>query len=430
MESAPAKNGVRRCFTVLMACSLLSWCTGPGHTTGIMNFVDLFITDLDLSRTSMGSIWFIAMAFSSFLIPFAGYFLDKPHGAQRLTKVSAIMFGGALFGLGCVRNKFVLVVLLAILRLSGPESMILIASTTINRWFTKRRGMANGIKSVFENLITMMPIITNYLITLYGWRATYCAVSIPLGLLAFGCGMLITNAPEDEGLLPDGVVPGQLKSGITAEEAVGSHKDDDVVAHDDNDDDWTFEEAVRTPFFWMINGSHMMYCVWWAGLNFNAVDFFSQRGLTATDVGELMLPLTFGISVCSLAAGIIADMIDNKVKLLGITYMSAGLVMLMGLAVRSYTTAFVFYILYGAVSGIMTCLMNLIFVELFGRKSLGKMTALVTGTWTFMSGCGPLIFGASKDLFGNYDHLGFGLACMVTLSGCFFFFTPKPTKSS
>jgi cyanate permease len=80
--------------------------------------------------------------------------------------------------------------------------------------------------------------------------------------------------------------------------------------------------------------------------------------------------------------------------------------------VQSREGARVFYWIYGLACGGTFAFENVLLADAFGRRSLGKISALATGCWTLCSGAGPLVFGFGKDRTGSYEGVVIGLAVL------------------
>jgi MFS family permease len=75
-----------KCFYgwyMVILSGILRLSTCVAHTTGMTMVIDHFEKDLNISRTTISTIWTIALFFSSALVPFAGSLLDK-YGARRM----------------------------------------------------------------------------------------------------------------------------------------------------------------------------------------------------------------------------------------------------------------------------------------------------------------------------------------------------------
>ena len=146
-----------RGWLVVLGCAMVYECSGPGHTTGINAFVDDFIRDLGISRTSVSTTWFIASMASACSVPFAGWVFDRL-GARRMIMLLAPTYVATLLSLSRVQSWAALTACVAGLRFLGPECCVLIATTTPQLWFVRHRGRANAVISVADFCLMGWPM--------------------------------------------------------------------------------------------------------------------------------------------------------------------------------------------------------------------------------------------------------------------------------
>ena len=78
-------------WTVLFACSIGFYTSGPGHTIGLNMFLNPLMEALSLSRSTISLCWMGAMFASSLLSPVMGVLLDRV-GVRKLAPVQAVLY--------------------------------------------------------------------------------------------------------------------------------------------------------------------------------------------------------------------------------------------------------------------------------------------------------------------------------------------------
>jgi MFS family permease len=185
-------------YWVLLGAIMIEFAIGPGHSYGINSFIDNFISDLDLTRTELSSMWAGAMVVSSLLVFGVGWAVDE-FGSLFVAMISAVLFSATLLGLGYATTPYALMPLLCTLRLFGPEALGICGRTAMNRWFVTTRGKACALKCVFENALLIQPVLFLHLIKQLGWRETYKSLAgCSLCVLA-GAMLLLRDLPEKYG---------------------------------------------------------------------------------------------------------------------------------------------------------------------------------------------------------------------------------------
>eukprot|EP00039_Didymoeca_costata_P008171 m.108761 g.108761 ORF g.108761 m.108761 type:complete len:406 (-) comp13977_c0_seq2:138-1355(-) len=376
-----------RHLAVLLASGLLITITGPGHSTGINTYVPYFEKDLDISLTTISFLWMAALTASSVLTPIAGFLLDC-FGARAASLLSSVLYAMALLGLSFANSVEVFTVALSLLRFSGPECMVL-ANTTVNRWFVSSRGKANAILRLFDNLMIMFPMLSTFLIDTFDWRISLAIMSVSLGSVGLCCASIIGTSPASEGLLPDKGRRDE-KSDVNTSSAASTPE-------------WTLMEVLHSPLFWAVTLSQSMFCVWWSGLNFHAIDFWATKGFTASQVAELSIPFSTGLIVSSMLAGVVVDTVDNKSRLLAYLFVALALNVILCHLTTTLVFARIFFLTYGSTNGAMQTVFGVIMADLFGSKNLGKINGITTAFWTLMSGAGPWFWSLCYQQTGDYE---------------------------
>ena len=84
----------------------------------------------------------------------------------------------------------------------------------VQRWFTKRRGLASGLAVSGIGLGTLvMPMLASLLIEAFDWRRAYLLLGASGVALGVSMALLIDDDPRDRGLHPDGEPPSRAERG-------------------------------------------------------------------------------------------------------------------------------------------------------------------------------------------------------------------------
>ena len=261
---------VHRCWAVLVACSAIAICTGPGHSSGLASFFDHFLKDFCVTRPYMSGVWGVSMLCSSLALPFAGHMLDTI-GVRPVAFAASVTFALGLVCMSLIQGPVQLGVVLCVLRFAGPECMYLCANATINRWFVERRGQAMSIKGFFENLTAALPAVCTAMIAHSGWRRAYQQLAAVIGVLSVASCFALQTQPESVGLLPDGrsQAPegaggcgnkqkpsgGSIGGGGSGADITGSWADAEAGCGPQDyaqDPNYSLRDALRTRVFWVV----------------------------------------------------------------------------------------------------------------------------------------------------------------------------------
>ena len=134
--------------------------------------------ELDISHGQFGTIYAIATICSSIVLIWFGKKIDEYKLLNYSTVVIGILFFSSVF-FSFINNIYVLIVAIFLMRFSGQGLMSHTSSTTISRYFNKRRGRAlSGIWFGLSSAEFILPVLIVFLLTFYSWRTIWHFISI------------------------------------------------------------------------------------------------------------------------------------------------------------------------------------------------------------------------------------------------------------
>jgi MFS family permease len=332
-------------------------------------------------------------------LPFMGGLVDRI-GARKVVLASLITSGGLLLSSYVWSGRlwqFYLIFSLAGLFSGGAGPVPL--GKVISRWFDKYRGLALGIMSsgVGAGAI-VMPALAQHLITKYGWHFAYAAIGAAILVITVPViGTVLKDAPEQLGLLPDGVrcIPGPP-----------SHAYDRPGVN--------LREALGTRAFWLlllaaalIAGSihacfgHLPAILTDRGSSAHAAALASSlfgagtlfgRALPGYLLDRCFAPFIGALLFCCAAAGIVLLLAAQSPQ-------------------AAFAAAFVIGIGWGSEADIKPFLVS----RYFGLRSFGAIYALIFAGFVLAGGLGVYLMGVAFDATHSYV---WGLR--IALIGVFF----------
>ena len=264
----------------------------PGQTMGMAVFTEPFMDAFGLSRSELSFAYLCGTVGSAFLLTRAGRLYDRVGARIMVVGASVLLgvmisfislidqIGGTLAGLLGLPLAALTLPLILIgyfgVRFSGQGVLTSASRNVLLLWFEKRRGLVSGIRGVFVSLgFSIAPLVLAFMIDAAGWRGALWLMS---GTLVFGFAVaaliFLRNAPEEEGLLPDG------NSG-QADEA-----DRPVYRAPDK----TLAEARRSPSFWLYSGGLAIHALFGTAVTFHIVSIFAEAGRSRTEAFAYFLP--------------------------------------------------------------------------------------------------------------------------------------------
>lgn len=371
--------------------------TGPGQTYAISVFIDYFIADLGISRSLVSTLYTVGTLVASFALPYIGRQIDR-RGTRFMITVITIAFGLACIYMGFIRNALMLGLGFVALRMLGQGSLSIVSKNAINQWWVRRRGMAMGIAGMGTALLSSggFPTLLNWLIPVYGWRATYMLLGGMIWLTILPLGLLfIRSRPEEYGLQPDGMpVATQASKASNAKPL---------------EDNWTVAEATHTSAFWLILAGLASMSALSTGLTFHIFSIFNDSGLSANVAASVFIPMSITAAIVQLGGGLLIDRIPVR-ALLALSLVLQAVVLVMAPFLYSVQLAFIYGLIAGVRGGLQLIIGNVIWAKYFGRLHLGSITGIASTVLVGSSALGPMPFGIARDLLGSYNAILIAMA--------------------
>ena len=247
-------------------------CSSPGQTYSVSIFIEHFIRDLGITRSTVSTLYMVGTLCAGLTMPFVGRQIDR-RGPRVIVGVVTVFFALALLYMSLVRNAWMLGFGFLLIRMLGQGSMSIVSGNVLNQWWVQRRGLIFGMAGILFSLLGSgsFPTLINTLIGRFGWRTSYRSWA---WLLRSSCCRLASFSsnvdrrttgccPMGRGSSPARAVDGVQTAGAGASPV---------------EENWTSREAVRTGAFWIIGlglGSISMLST---GLQFHMVSIFADAG--------------------------------------------------------------------------------------------------------------------------------------------------------
>jgi len=332
--------------------------------------------ELNITHGQFGTIYAGATICSSLLLIWFGKKIDDIKLFKYSLIVIGILFFSSIF-FSFITNIYLLIIAIFLMRFSGQGLMSHTSSTTISRYFNKRRGRAlSGIWFGLSSAEFVLPILIVFLLTIFSWRTIWHFISviilIILPLVVFYTIRNITfESREGLGIQQNKLKIKEIKS-------------------------WRRSEVLRDFKFYIIS-LNMLAMPWIVTGVFIYQSFISESKLWSSYV----IPQSFMIySITSIltlvSSGFLVDKFTSR-KL--IPFMNIPL--LIGLLILSLFdfkfSAYLFFGLLGISNGLANVLGSSTWAEIYGVRYLGSIKALTTAFMVFSTAFGTAIFGILID---------------------------------
>ncbi len=402
-------------WIVLLAGTLGNIMSSPGQTYSISIFIEHFITDLGISRSLISTFYTVGTMSGSLILPYVGRQVDQ-RSPRIVTGIIAGLFGLACLYMSIVQNGWMLLIGFFALRMLGQGSLGLVSTYIINQWWLRRRGAMMGISGVMTALlgIGLFPGLLNWLIPQVGWRMTFVILGLLLFLIMVPVGLLLFRSrPETFGLLPDGAT--------TKPKLVTTKGEVD-------EENYTAQEASRTPAFWIIAmglGSMSMLST---GLQFHMVSIFLDNQLSAEAAANVYLPIAVTTAMITLVSGFLVDRMPVRYLLMTALLLQA-LALWMAPSLTSLAFATIYGVVLGSLSGLQRTVSTVVYASYFGRQHLGAISGISSTILVAGSALGPLPMALGRDLLGEYNNVLYTLSILPLVLAVVSLFMQRPRKN-
>ncbi|MFV0591168.1 MAG: MFS transporter [Draconibacterium sp.] len=401
----PAKVPFFYGWVILAVATVGILVSAPGQTTGVSTFTDYLLENIGISRDQISMAYMFGTIASSFILTYAGKMYDR-YGARwvgmgtslllatvlvllsqsdRIIRLMSPVASPAYTGVAIA----VLILFFFMLRFSGQGVLTMVSRNMLMKWFIARRGLVNGISSLFVSLgFSMAPLTFDLIIRGTSWRMAWLWMALAIGVFftAF-VFVFFRDNPEDLGMIPDGEKHGNREHNVT----IKPFKQ------------FTLKEARKSVTLWVFALPLAIYALYITGFTFHLVSLFETAGIGRDKALAIFIPSSFISVVLALLGGWISD----RIKLVYLLYLMlfAELLALFCMAHMGHGFYYTGFIVgNGIASGVYNVLMAVTWPRYYGRQHLGKITGFVMSLIVFGSALGPILFSLSYTRLGSYSY--------------------------
>ena len=349
--------------------------------------------ELDISHGQFGTIYAIATICSSIVLIWFGKKIDEYKLLNYSIVVIGILFFSSVF-FSFINNIYILILAIFLMRFSGQGLMSHTSSTTISRYFNKRRGRAlSGIWFGLSSAEFILPILIVFLLTFFSWRTIWHFISI----------IIVIVLPL--------VVFYTIKN-ITIDSREGTNiKNKNFI----DIKSWKRSEVLKDFKFYII-ALNMLALPWIATGVFIYQSFIAESKLWNIYVIPKSFMIYSIISILTLIfSGFLVDKFTSR-KLIPFVNIPLliGLIILYLFDNPFY--AYIFFGLMGASNGLANVLGSSLWAEIYGVRFLGGIRALTTALMVFSTAFGTALFGFLIDKGYSIENIAMISALYVSIT--------------
>jgi cyanate permease len=297
---------------------------------------------------------------------------------------------------------------------------------SLNDWFLRKRGLAQGIKFALIGVIGVVVIqIITPLVLSQGWRITCLIWGIVMfASVPFALVFVRNMGPERYGLFPDGI-----KNGLDAEEDKSEIIDRSAgFSSSYNEIEYSFRQAIRTRSYWMLVFAFGVQNLVGGGFVVHVIPFLTDLGIDPTRASFMMGIMIFFTIPARFFGGITAD----RVRKGYIQFLLAGVFFLQFIGILTFilyqntASIYVMLICHGLSTGGAWPILLVIIGRYFGRQAFGAILGTLLAFLSPALLMAPVYSGWVYDTTGSYINAFITFSVLVILSTSAMFFVRSP----
>lgn len=354
----------------------------------------------DLTRAATSSVLSVRMVFSGFAALLGGWAIDR-YGPKKVFSVMGVFIGLSLILTGLTTDAWQLFITYGLLISIGTGAVYVVTTSTVLRWFYRKRGLALGVAGAGGGFGTaVLSPLSAYLINSLGWRNTIMLLGGLAWLVMLPVAQLLKNDPREIGALPDGEEPGYQPAGVEMETSPPLRR--------------PLSRVFRSQSFWAL------FFIWLT-MAFSAFFIMTHIVPHAIDLGFSSVEAATILSVGGIAmiigrlfAGIISDRVNAKwvAVVTSLIQFAAILGLIWG---KELWMLYLFGLVNGLTFGGFGTSITMLIARTFGLDDIGKILGILE-VGIFVGGAiGPYLGGLIFDTTGSYSTAFLVMAGAVLL---------------
>jgi MFS family permease len=348
----------------------------------------------------------IAFACASFTLgvcsPGLGWLLDR-YGPRRIVIPCIITFGLAFGSLSLLtNNRLQLFGTFILIGVVGNATAQMGYARAVSSWFHEHRGLALALLMAGSAGGTILvPVVTQRLIGVYGWRATYAILgAVPFVVALPLVAIFLRERPG---------VGGKGESYKPRGTAVA--------------------RAMRSRAFWLLAGTLFLTAMSTTGIITHLSALLTDRGISRGGAA-LAVGVVGGTSVLGrlLTGWILDHRFGPRVNMLLLFTTAAGLLLMSD--TKSVTTGIIAAALIGFSMGGEADVTPYLLGRYFGLPNLGTLYGFMWTAYAVAAALGSVLLGKAFDSTGSYAALLLRLALFTFVAGLLMLAMPRYPNGS
>ena len=400
-------------WTIVIVLSVISFAGGVETNPVLGVFQGPMTEEFGWSR----ALYTLPMSIGSFMGGFAslavGPLMDR-YGPRIIMSIAIGLMGLTFVLMGAVQELWHHFALQILGRTVIASTFFMVIGVVIPKWFILMRGRASAFANIGQRVGQIaFPVMVERILTFGTWRTAWVAMGITVWASSLIPALLfLRRRPEDYGMLPDGLDirdASQQRRASAARAEVSFNR----------------RMALRAPAFYLIAGAVSIQSFVTTSIHFHWFSYLTDAGVSS-QAAVISLSLSPLISMpVSIVAGFAAERAPVQRLMAASYYLMAASIVLF-LFADNALLSYVFGVVFGAATGILFTVMNIVWADYFGRDSIGGIRGMVSPVHMLSNSLGPLTAAWSFDVTGSYSLIFTISAGLSAVGGTLLLLARKP----
>jgi len=340
-----------------------------------------------------------------FTSPLIGALTDKI-GVRKMVLISIVTFSLSFMAFSLNNgSKTLYLGLWILLAFLGSGTLPITFTRAVNRWFTKKRGLALGLSLLGTGLFgAVAKLFASFLIENYGWRTAYVGLALLPLLISLPLAFFFFRDTDDP-KVRDKV--DKMRKELGSTETFDKPKELEGLS---------FKQAMGDYRFWLLALSFIPISFAIGGPIPNFEKILDTKGFGTTDAVFLASLVGYSVIVGRLVGGYLLDKLWAPGVAAVIFLIPVTACFIFQMDTLSYGYAALAITIIGISAGVEYDLMAFLVSKYFGMKNYSAIYGMLYGFFAIGAGFGPWLFGKSYAMTGSYSTI-FSYAVFAFIAG-------------